>query len=920
MPFTLPRQSDFWIAGLLSVFVWSGLSAQSFGGLPPSIKWHQINTDTCRIIFPGHLTQQAQRVANAIHYMRRIGMEEVGDQAFKIDLVLNNQSTIANGSVSIAPWKSHFLTTPPQNSFSLTALPWLDLLAVHEYRHVIQASTERRGITKLLYWLFGQESWAGASALAVPDWFAEGDAVWAETNLTTQGRGRTASFLKGYRAYVYENKLFNYRRARNRSIKHFIPDHYRLGYLLLSFGHRHFGADFWKGTLADAASYKGIFYPFSRAMKSRSGLNTTQFYDRAMEEYSNEWRPNRSEDRIEFIWPPKPLKVFTNITYPIVLDHQTIVYYQASFDRIGQFYKLNTRRESAEPLTVKGRSIESYHTYQNGKLCWTEISPHPRWIERNYNDIIIYDIHNRTKRKVTRKGKFFSPHLNRDHTQIVAVHQDESVENTLQIIDVGSGQVMRTLSNPSQLVYTYPKWVDEQHIVTSVRNLQGEMGILKVNTLSGLVDTIQSFSNVMIGAASIHGQNIVYTSSTSESENIFLQNLVHKGRVQITFESNGAFNPYLHEDQLFYTVFTTLGHHLKRVSISQYLDRLTASSAAPQSLVYDQNFVADVPKKVYPTKPYRRGNHLLNLHTWGFDFEDPIVTFRALSTNILNTMEASVGADYNYDLERFAPFARISYAGFFPQITLQGNTYSREATLADTLRTWRETNLSAFLSADLNLSSGPYLRNLVPLLGISHTIASGDLDFSLSSAIGRLTFINRRIRARKNLFTRNGQYLQLRFSESLDNLQARQWQLRSALSLPAFGINHNLILHADYKHDLEDADFRYTTGLTQRGYGLVSGDQMWRLSANYHLPLFYPDWGFGGLFYIYRVRSTLFFEHTSATFENVRTDRSSAGVEFVFDVNLVNTLEASFGIRYAYPIRNVPSIGKLEFFIPVYRF
>ena len=42
--------------------------------------------------------------------------------------------------------------------------------------------------------LFGENGRALANAAAIPDWFFEGDAVYNETLMSTQGRGRLPYF------------------------------------------------------------------------------------------------------------------------------------------------------------------------------------------------------------------------------------------------------------------------------------------------------------------------------------------------------------------------------------------------------------------------------------------------------------------------------------------------------------------------------------------------------------------------------------------------------------------------------------------------------------------------------------------------------------------------------------------------------
>jgi hypothetical protein len=89
-----------------------------------------------------------------------------------------------------------------------------------------------------------------------------------------------------------------------------------------------------------------------------------------------------------------------------------------------------------------------------------------------------------------------------------------------------------------------------------------------------------------------------------------------------------------------------------------------------------------------------------------------------------------------------------------------------------------------------------------------------------------------------------------------------------------------------------------------RGYTAENFYRMWRLSANYHFPLFYPDWGFGNMVYFTRIRANIFYDHTRVSdFEQNGTpyDRMfrSFGSEVYFDTKWWNELPVSFGIRYS---------------------
>src|SRR5580698_58142 len=241
-------------------------SAQVFGGNPPALKWRQINTEPARIIFPVGLDTAAQQVAAIVGRLSQATLPTIGHTVNKINIVFQNQTTIANGYVQLAPFRSEFQLTPEQNSFDLGSLPWQKLLAVHEYRHVQQFNNFRVGVSAGLYYLFGEGGQALANSLAVPNWFWEGDAVFQETLVSDQGRGRLPYFFNGYRSMRAAGKYYSWMKLRNGSLRDYVPDHYPVGYMLVSYGRQQYGDEFWRKVSRDAAAFRGIFYPMQHAI------------------------------------------------------------------------------------------------------------------------------------------------------------------------------------------------------------------------------------------------------------------------------------------------------------------------------------------------------------------------------------------------------------------------------------------------------------------------------------------------------------------------------------------------------------------------------------------------------------------------------------------------------------------------------
>jgi hypothetical protein len=108
--------------------------AQEFGGNPPSIKWSQIDMPAAKVIFPVGLDSAGLRVANIIRQMNKAIQPTIGFKQRQISILLQNQTTITNGYVGLAPFRSEFYLTPEQNSFDIGSLWWPEQLAIHEFR------------------------------------------------------------------------------------------------------------------------------------------------------------------------------------------------------------------------------------------------------------------------------------------------------------------------------------------------------------------------------------------------------------------------------------------------------------------------------------------------------------------------------------------------------------------------------------------------------------------------------------------------------------------------------------------------------------------------------------------------------------------------------------------------------------------
>src|SRR5664279_1767240 len=119
---------------ILAAFFSLQARAQIFGGTPPSVKWKYVNSIPANIIYPPGMDTEARQVAFLTSGLSKTTLSTIGGRQMKVDIVFHNLTIIPNGYVQLAPFRSEFQLTPPQNSFELGSLPWNQMLAIHEYR------------------------------------------------------------------------------------------------------------------------------------------------------------------------------------------------------------------------------------------------------------------------------------------------------------------------------------------------------------------------------------------------------------------------------------------------------------------------------------------------------------------------------------------------------------------------------------------------------------------------------------------------------------------------------------------------------------------------------------------------------------------------------------------------------------------
>ena len=147
--------------------------------------------------------------------------------------------------------------------------------------------------------------------------------------------------------------------------------------------------------------------------------------------------------------------------------------------------------------------------------------------------------------------------------------------------------------------------------------------------------------------------------------------------------------------------------------------------------------------------------------------------------------------------------------------------------------------------------------------------------------------------------------LNLSYNTAVTPFVAHQFLASGFLYLPGVDYTHSLLLSAAFQQRDTLTNARFSNNFPfSRGYTAENFYRMWKVSANYQLPLLYPDWGFGDILYFIRVRANFYYDYTHAMdyYTNgtiFNADFRSAGAELFFDTKWWNQLALSFGLRYS---------------------
>jgi hypothetical protein len=903
---------------ILTTLLLSLISASVFGQIfdseqnPLSVKWKKIYTNGFSIIYPTELEKDAQRMANTINKIYPAVGQSLNRQKTTIPIVLQNRGTVANGFVQMAPKKSEFYTTSPQQ---FDSQDWLNNLAVHELRHVAQFD-KITGNDKLF---LSEEIYFAYMGATVPTWFFEGDAVSTETSLTNAGRGRQPAWIMPYRTSLLSGKNFSYSKAYFGSNKDITPGYYQLGYLISSDLRKNYGKGIMDSLLSDLHDKPLRLYPFSKSLKNYTGKNTKNYYSKTAAQIKSDWQKqdelNKSENYQSLNYRSK---YATSYFLPTAISDNQILALKQTKSATPSFVLINTNK-SEESLFKIAYQEQPWFSYGSNKLVWDEIRYDPRYKQRSYSVICIYDFATKTKKQLTFKTRIFSPAISGDGKKLIAVQIDLSNKSNLVFIDIQSGKISETLANPENAILQTPSLNTDGSKITYIS--VSEKGKALWLTENGVSTKIIPESNQQLSRPVFLNEKIAFNAHLSGLDNIYEVDVVNKKISALTAAKFGAFNPSLSLDgkSFFFNNYQLMGYEIAQTPIEPkavQANNFVFFGAAAAQQENTENIFEKLPDSVYETKNYKPSAHLFNFHSFSPSVnDDDKLGIQLKSNDLLNNLDFFAGANYNNVLRTIDYSAGINYKSLYP--ILSANYINRARTAfykknnSINKADWRENYIN--FKASLPLSINIYNHNLSLLteIGTSYTIRNFKaLEASLfNKAIKfpmnyQLSMSHSLRAAERDLAPKFAQTLTLRYANRpFNNNDGKLFTFGSYFYFPGLAKNHSLMASFNYQNTIGVFDTN-TEITTVYGYNQIDAKAALTntLLFNYRFPIAFPDKEIGSLAYIKNFRGGIFMHYENIGKGTNFTEPKTFGFELRSSMNLLRYQPlVDFGARVIFP-------------------
>jgi len=910
----------------------------SAGQDPASINWLQINTEHFQIIFPESFDQKADYVANILEYSYEKLSFSLDHEPKKISVILHNQTIESNGFVSPTPYRMELFSVPSSNNLTT---PWLEHLCIHELRHVVQIDKLNQGMTKVLTYLFGQQATGGVAGL-FPFWYYEGDAILAETALTPNGRGRQSAHAKELKSIVMDSsKRFSFNKMLLGSYKHKTPNHYSLGYHLVSYLRKETGTYVWSDVEDYVARNPYQIASFEFGMKKYADRYSGGLFEESIHYYDSLWSASsfkRKREPFKKVSPQRK-EPYVSYRFPQYVDNDRIVAKKESFSHLPQFVSISGKNE--EVIHTPGIMTDDRFSYSDSSIVWSEKQYDLRWDHRSYSVIKLYDIERKKEITLTNNTRLFSPDLDEKGERIACVRITKENNYSLVILDRETGFMQKQFTTPQNQFVQQPVWSPEGKHIYVIGLTNSGKTIYQVNTLTGEWTSLIEPTYDDIQYVSPGKDGIFFHADKGGADNIYKMSFGDSATYQLTFSDIGASDVFYSEkyNNLLYSDYSSEGYNIHEMNLNEYTPGIANTRDVSDPILETLNeqepspvLSSDIPENTFERTSYSKLTNLFRFHSWApfyFDYQDltrgsvsPAPGLLLLSQNDLSTATSSIG--YSYENDNHQVHTRFTYEGWYPVISISSNYGRTPEIIQPSDRNIEPDPTNDFIdfsmdvSVPLTLNVNKYITRFIPSIeyeygkDLFYNIQDDYYLRGLKTLQYNLQFYSLQRQAYRDIMPKWGVLMNLDYLSSpfSENILGSRLAFTGNVFIPGLFKNHGIKFTGGYQKQETDMYFFSNYLQLPRGYETLYSEELINFKVDYTFPLFYPDWSISSLLYFKRFKADLFFDYARNKFRTYDNNNQikwnaenlySYGAEITADFNAARLMfPFAAGVRYAY--------------------
>jgi hypothetical protein len=442
------------------------------------------------------------------------------------------------------------------------------------------------------------------------------------------------------------------------------------------------------------------------------------------------------------------------------------------------------------------------------------------------------------------------------------------------------------VNTPDNVYLQHPQWAADGKKVSFVFLADAGEGIMSFKFDGQQWETLIEPGRDDLQSSFLKNDTLYFISSSSGTDNIYLMTPDKKTRL-VSRSRFGAIDVNPSGNNLIFSDYSALGNNICTTTIPDQSGAVKENTSTAAFLINRFNIrphVIDTGSTIFTPQPYRKWQHLFRFHSWMPFYADiqslqtdpasvrPGVTI--LTQNTLSTLTSTIGYEYSAD-KRNVIHSRIKWEGWYPVLETQLDYGTmpviRKAKQSDPNPSNVQPGIDFLntLSLPLQLQNGYFSQFLQPSVTVDYEnrylylMESNTYDYGQTIITARFYFSNYSRSAFRDIYPKWAQVVDFNYCFApLDRkVYGSAISLKTAFYFPGLLPNSGLKLRAETENQAEEEYFYNNFSSLPRGYNNIFARKITFLSADYVMPLAYPDFNLASLLYVKRIRAGLFYDY-----------------------------------------------------------